>query len=428
MSFHRRLFVSVAWVVALMWAFLAAVLLGGPYSRPAEAAQVVTTTADDGGGACTCSCACQAPLTPVCSSDAGSVKDAGPDVRETGLDAREAGSDARDAGGATPTPDAGACGVSRPSWSTGIGFFVASGKLYDGNGCLFRPVGVNKLHWDAPSVGLFGSNPTGSNAVRWVIDFAQSTQTNLDLMQKSIAAKQVPIPGNWDGTCNESVTTFNSIVNRWVAQASAWKAVERYALFNIANEWGPDNSLVWRDQYISAISKMRSAGYLGTIVVDSGGCGQNVDDIANYAPAVFNSDPQKNVVFDIHIYGLWCDPASGCQSWQTQLSEGLNRLALAGVPVICGEYGPGKNIGPSGTNMSPGTIMQACASRGFGTLAWAWDDPAGEFTAGGCKDDWFCMSRNGAYAASTDLTLFGKDVIENPTYGVKATAKKATVF
>jgi hypothetical protein len=73
--------------------------------------------------------------------------------------------------------------------------------------------------------------------------------------------------------------------------------------------------------------------------------------------------------------------------------------------------------------MTPGEIIQACESRGIGWLAWAWDDPASN-----ADDGWFALSKNGDYNSSNDLTTFGKDVVENPTYGLLALAKPATIF
>jgi len=42
--------------------------------------------------------------------------------------------------------------------------------------------------------------------------------------------------------------------------------------------------------------------------------------------------------------------------------------------VIIGEFGPGRNIGPSPTNITPQAIIQAAEARNLGWLAWAWDD------------------------------------------------------
>lgn len=308
--------------------------------------------------------------------------------------------------------------VTRPSYNTGTGFFVLNGKLYDANGKQFIIRGVNKLHWDATTPGIPN---TGANTVRYVIDFNQPTSTNLALVQQSIDAHMVPMPGNWGvGSCPDE-SQLPGIVSTWISQSAAWKTIDRYMILNIANELGGGNSTAWRDAYITAIGRLRTAGYLCTICVDAGGCGQDNDDLANFAQSVFNSDPQKNVIFSQHIYGNW--GTGGNPSWATDLDAGLNRLAATGLCFIVGEFGPGRNIGPSPTLMTPGQIITAANSRGFGWLAWAWDDPPTP-----SDDNWFSMSKNGYYNSTNDLTTFGKDVVENPTYGLKATAVKQTAF
>ena len=319
-------------------------------------------------------------------------------------------------GGTTNTGGTMSVGMARPSYNTGTGFFVVGSKLYDPKGAEFRIRGVDKLHWDADSPGI---PKTHANTERWVIDFTQSSTTNLGLMQETVNNHIVPMPGNWQGTCDESADTLTSIVDTWVAQASDWKSFDPYMILNIANEWGP-SSTVWRDSYITAISRLRAAGYLSTISVTSGGCGQDNDDLANYAAAVFASDPQKNVIFDQHIYGSWTD--SG-QSGHIDLSTGLDKLVATGLPIVVGEFGPGRNIGPSATDMTPDSIIQACEARGIGWMAWAWDDPASN-----ADDTWFALSKNGDYASTDDLTMFGKTVVEDPTIGLLALAHAETAF
>jgi uncharacterized protein YjdB len=319
---------------------------------------------------------------------------------------------------ATVTVSAGGGTVSRPSYNTGNGFFVLNGKLYDANGVQFTIRGVNKLHWDSTSPGI---PATGANTERWVIDFNQPTSTNLALMQQSIDNHIVPMPGNWGASSCPPETELPGIVDKWVAQAAAWKTIDRYMILNIANELGGGNSTVWRDAYITAIGRLRAAGYLCTIAVDAGGCGQDNDDIANYALAIYNSDPQKNVIFDQHIYGNW--GINGQPTWAIDLPTALDRLVNTGLCCFVGEFGPGRNIGPSPTLITPAQIITACDSRGLGWLAWAWDDPA--FNA---DDNWFALSFTGNYTSSADLTTFGKDVVENPSYGLKARAVKQTHF
>jgi mannan endo-1,4-beta-mannosidase len=319
------------------------------------------------------------------------------------------------AGGSSTTTSAGK--TARPSYNTGKGFFVLNGKLYDANGADFRIRGVNKLHWDLSSPGI---PATHANTERWDIDFTQPTATNIALMQSSIASHMVPMPGNWNGTCSEDPAVLSAIVDTWVAQESAWHAVDDKMIINVANEWGPSADTGWRDAYITAVGRLRAAGYLATISITSGGCGQDNPDLAQYAQAVFNSDPQKNIIFDQHVYGNFSDPAT--LSWEQDFITSMDALQATGLAMIIGEFGPGRDVGPSPTMITPDQVIQAAESHNLGWLAWAWDDNA---AAG---DSWFALSSTGNYTSSADLTTFGKVVVENPTYGLLALARANTAF
>jgi mannan endo-1,4-beta-mannosidase len=311
--------------------------------------------------------------------------------------------------------------AQRPAYNTGTGFFVAGGKLYDPNGGEFRIRGVNRSHYDMAAPGI---PKTHANAERVVLFFNNewncTPASNAKFMQDQIVANQiVPMPGNWEGTCNNDAATLTTIVDRWVEQYSSYASLQKSMILNIANEWGPSDSTVWRDSYITAIGRLRSAGYTCTISVTSGGCGQDNADLVKYAQAVFDSDPQKNVIFDQHIYGNWAYDAAK-MTWQQGLNAGLDALAATKLVMIVGEFGPGNKIGPSPTDLKPADIMQAVEARGFGWLAWVWDDNSSD------GDNGFALSHNGDYASSADLTAFGKVVVESPAIGLLAAAKPAT--
>jgi Cellulase (glycosyl hydrolase family 5) len=410
----------------------------------------------------------------------------------------------------------GTATVQRPSYNTGNGFFVRDGKLYDAKGNEFRIRGVNRVHWDSDSAA--GLVRSGSNTVRWDLDFSRSAALNTDLvMQQSIDNGIVPVVGNWTGTCNSDPAKLSAIVSTWVAQASQWTKLDKYLIVNVANEWGPANSTVWRDSYISAIARLRAAGYTGAILVDSGGCGQDDADLSQYSQAVFESDPQRNVIFAAHLYGGSNDYSasiqavrkgnptvitlagnspthpfapnyngsnnsySGLTAYQIDDVQGMTQLNgnhkalqnVGGVPgawtvtlsvdstqwgdytgggkvvdngnyafriaqlaalgrrtgaaYIVGEFGPGKNIGPSPTLVTPGQIITAAEANGIGWLAWAWDDN----NLANCSSDdrWFSMTKVcGRYTQASDLTNFGKDVELDPNYGVAVLAKRASIF
>lgn len=327
-----------------------------------------------------------------------------------------------------PAPDASVPPsgvVARPAASRGVGFFVVGSKLYDANGVEFVMRGINRVHWDSNSPGIAA---TGANTQRWIVDFTRPAASNLKLMQQDINEKRVTVPGNW-GTksCPSSASDLSTIVDTWVAQASSWNTIERWSIINIANEYGPPagNSTLWRDTYITAVQRMRAAGYHGTLMVDAPGCGQDPDAIPMYGAAVLAADPEHNLIFSQHIYGYYGDPAYPGQAWsQTTLTSQIARLKATGLAIVIGEFGPGRNIGPSPTTMPPEFVIAQAESAGFGWLAWAYDDGA----ATGRDDSWFALSRDGTYTKSSDLTMFGVTVIETSPFATKVAAKPATVF
>jgi len=260
--------------------------------------------ADSGGGLADSS-------DGVTDSGAGHV-DSGGGVTDSGAGHVDSGT------GDTGTPSGTA---TRPPYNTGDGFFVLNGKLYDANGKEFRMRGVDRNHYDSNSQA--GIAKSGANTVRMFADtdYGESVAGLVNIVQtQHIAEKEVPIPTSSStaaGTatsCSTDTAVLSSVVASWVSAASSWTPLDKYQIINIANEWGPANSTVWRDSYIAAIASMRSAGYLGTLLVDAGGCGQDLADLLTYSGAVFQSDPQLNIMFALHLYGSVNDytaPISG---------------------------------------------------------------------------------------------------------------------
>ncbi len=186
-------------------------------------------------------------------------------------------------------------GVQRPSYNTGDGFFVYNGKLYDANGNEFRIRGVNRCHFDSDSQP--GISHSKANAVRifmYQLSLGAAKYANV-IQTQHIDYQEVPIlampmfPDNTLSSGNQSTSELSAGVAWWVANAQTFAPLSKYLIINIANEWGPSNSTVWRDSYISAITQMRAAGYSGPLLIDSGGYGQDPDDILNYGAAVVSN-------------------------------------------------------------------------------------------------------------------------------------------
>src|SRR6185437_2956706 len=238
----------------------------------------------------------------------------------------------------------------RPAGNQGDGFFVLNGELYDPAGHEFRIRGVNRLHWDSDSAE--GISRSGANTERWDVDFTRSSATNVAMIRReSIARHIVPVVGNWGGTCSPDTAKLEAMVASWVAQAKQWRRLNRDLILNIANEWGPADSPVWRDAYVSAVGRLRAAGNTGPILIDSWGCGQDDADLVKYSQAVFEADPERNVMFALHLYGGTNDysasikmsireppPPSGCRATRRHIplrrpSMGTTTATRASAPT-----------------------------------------------------------------------------------------------
>jgi len=329
--------------------------------------------------------------------------------------------------------------VARPSYNTGSGFFVYQGQLYDPNGNLFRIRGVDRAHYDAADQP--GLSNAHVNAVRFFmydigVGGAPDASTYASVAQEQhIDEGELPIitASNVAGasqasTGDSSTRDLASIVSWWLANEAAFAPIMNQIAINIANEWGPANNSAWASAYESAIAQLRAAGYTCPLVIDSGGSGQDINDFLNYAGAVFNSDPQKNIIFSFHFYGLGEGAPWSTLPQLTTITAQLASLAQStGAAFIIGEFGPGRGIGPSPTNLAPGQIIQAAEQNNLGWMAWAWDDN----DKAACQSDnyWFSMTYNcGTYSVPSDLTYYGLDVTLNPAYGWIALASPASAF
>jgi len=334
--------------------------------------------------------------------------------------------------------------VARPSYSTGSGFFVLNGQLYDPNGNPFRIRGVNMVHFDVNTTQ--GMANAHINAVRYGMFHINTAPTTPDAatyengaLTQHIAYGQfaimanfytTPADGNLETTGTTDATQLADIVTWWVNNEATFAPIMNQMGLEIANEWGQANSTAWRDAYISAIPRLRAAGYTCPIVIDSGGWGQDPYDFLNYAPAVFNSDPEKNVIFALHIYGAYYDSVTGvAQTYNNQhdLQPITDSLKALGLPIIYEEFGPGRNVGPSPSLVTPARIIQAAEGAGFGWMPWGWDDN----NLNNCMADnnsFAFVSYCGQYAKPSDLTWYGLDIVLNPAYGYDALASPASVF
>jgi len=298
--------------------------------------------------------------------------------------------------------------------AAGTGFYVNGTTLYEASGKPFVMRGVNHAHtWykndlaaAIPAIAATGANTVRivlSNGGQWTKDDQASVQNILSLCEqyKLIAVLEVH-----DATGSDSTSTLQAAVDYWIGIKNALIGKEDRVIINIANEWyGTWDGPAWANAYKTMIPKLRAAGLNHTLIVDAAGWGQYPASIHNYGTDVLASDPQKNVVFSIHMYEYAGGDAATIKS---NIDGVLNK----GLACLIGEFGPKH----TGGDVDEATIMSYTQQKGVGWLAWSWY---------GNNSDLNYLDLASGPAGS--LTSWGNTVV-NGTNGIKTTSVPAAVF
>ncbi len=323
--------------------------------------------------------------------------------------------------------------TGRPPYNTGTGFYVVGRNIYDANGNEFVIRGFDQTQWwgsPTNNIASIAEVPkTQANAVRVVFGpgfGAASPAQREAVVGQYISEGIVPIVEDHGATSQMDLNSLNTVVDRWLDPANVqWlKQDERYIILDIANEWGPVD-YTWAQGYESAIARLRAAGINCLLMVDAGGYGQGFDDILTWWQQILNSDPQHNVVFDIHMYSDWAtedySQVVGTYDGRTpyDMNTELLKAVSENIPLVVGEFSwnPSSGIDTYSTQRA----MQIFQSLDIGWLAWSWNQNG---------DTRLDMLADQAYQydSNADLTPFGNLVINDPNDGLKATARRASVF
>ncbi|MNV47622.1 Mannan endo-1,4-beta-mannosidase precursor [compost metagenome] len=219
--------------------------------------------------------------------------------------------------------------------------------------------------------------------------------------------KLVAIVEVHDGTGSDSAAVLDNIANYWIEMKSALIGKEKTVILNIANEWyGTWNGADWAKGYISVIPKLRNAGIKNTLMVDGAGWGQYPQSIFDYGTQVFNSDPQKNTMFSIHMYEYAGGNASTVKS-------NIDNVLSKNLALVIGEFG----IRHTNGDVDEATIMSYSQEKGVGYLGWSWKGNGTGLEYLDMANDW----------AGTSYTEQGNAIINGPN-GIKATSKICSVF
>ncbi|MCP2164063.1 glycoside hydrolase family 5 protein [Goodfellowiella coeruleoviolacea] len=297
------------------------------------------------------------------------------------------------------------------------GFYVSGGRLHDANGSEFVMRGVNHAHtWYTSQTSSFANiKALGANTVRVVLSTGDRWTRNdtADVANVVSLCKQnrlicVLEAHDTTGYGEQSgAVSLARAADYWVSVRSALAGQEKYVIINIGNEpYGNNNYSSWATDTANAVKRLRGAGLTHTIMVDAPNWGQDWSfTMRDNAASVFASDPNKNTVFSIHMYGVF-DTAA-------EISDYLNRFVTARLPILVGEFGHNHSDG----NPDEDAIMATTQSLRLGYLGWSW--------SGNSSDVGYLDMTNGFNPNS--LTSWGQRIF-NGANGIKATAKQATVY
>ena len=297
------------------------------------------------------------------------------------------------------------------------GFTVSGGRLLDANGNPFVMRGTSHPHtWYPSQTSSFANiKALGANTVRVVLSGGRWPANSASDVANVVALcrqhRLICVLENHDTTGygeQGGAVSLDAAVDYWIGLRAVLTGQERYVIVNIGNEPVGNNAVSpsWMAATTAAIGRMRAAGFDHTLMVDAPNWGQDWRfEMRDNAAAVFASDPDRNTVFSIHMYGVF-DTAA-------EITDYLGRFRAAGLPIVVGEFGFDHSDG----NPDEDTIMSYTQANGIGYIGWSWSG-----NGGGVE---YLDMVTGFDPAR--LTTWGQRIF-NGANGIRATAREATVY
>jgi mannan endo-1,4-beta-mannosidase len=307
-------------------------------------------------------------------------------------------------------------GVVAPARAA-VGFHVSDGRLVEANGATFIIRGTNLPYVYFPRNEAFADiKALGANAVRVVLSGGRWKPNGVDDVATVVSACKVNRlicilddhdPSGYLQDQNE--WSLDRAADYWISVQSALLGQEDYVLINLGNEPYFDVAVNdWPSATQAAIQKLRNAGLHHTVIVDGPNTGQDWQFVMrDNARTVFDSDPEHNTVFSVHMYSNYDTP--------DKVISYLDSFQGTGMPLIVGEFGDKYYR----ANPDVGTIMAQAVSRGIGYLGWCWSG--------------FGSNRPEPYLDQVvdfdpnQLTSWGERLF-NGENGIRATAAEGTVY
>lgn len=316
-------------------------------------------------------------------------------------------------------------GIILPWNLSAQGFKTVGSELHDANNNNFIMKGINvPLAWyvnDVNSNIAALKTNTNANTLRIVVQTSTADNSWQTCVQNCINNKIIPMVELHDVTGSTSTADLQKMATWWASKAAFLTKPEiaKYILINIANEWStwqyanPTTNVAWKETYNACVKTIRDAGIKTTLVIDAPGYGQDGAGkaILNNGLSMINADPQKNLLFSVHMYCEWANNST------LKIATDLPAIKEAGIPIIVGEFGYQHDDSKGGVcDIDESLIISTCQAKGIGWLAWSISGNSGGVEYLDLSTDF----------AGKNLSTWGKTIV-NGTNGTK-TAVTASVF
>lgn len=295
------------------------------------------------------------------------------------------------------------------------GMYVEGRRLYDigGNEIVLR--GINHAHtWfkSSSETAIPAIAETGVNSIRivlangyqWEKDSLEDINRLLEICKELGLVVVLEVH---DGTGKDDASVLEGIVDYWIEMKEALIGNENFVILNIANEWyGQWGDRPWADAYINAIPRLREAGIKNVIMVDAAGWGQYGESIAKLGKEVFDSDPMKNTMFSIHMYGS----AGGSKG---KIKRNIDDVINQDLCLVIGEFGYNHSDG----DVKEDFIMEYCTEMSVGYMGWSWKGNGGGVEYLDIAKDW----------EGKELSSDWGEILINGKNGIRETSKMCQI-
>lgn len=297
------------------------------------------------------------------------------------------------------------------------GFSVEAGRLADANGNDFVMRGINHpFAWFEAEMGALADiKATGANTARVVVSsgdrFDRTTPDEItQIVDECRSLRLVCVLELHDTTGFPEVEDsidLTAAADYWRGVAGQLRGSEAHVIINIGNEpFGNSGYQEWAAETSSAVRSLRDADLRHTLMVDAPNWGQDWSHtMRDNAAVVLASDPERNVVFDVHMYGAY-------ESERTVRSY-VEFFVQEQLPLVIGEFGATHTDGDPNED----AIMRWASEYGIGYVGWSWSGNVAPVADLNVAADF----------AAGELTPWGERLIKGDD-GIRATAAESSVF